>query len=172
MQTAFRAISEEMKHSEENDGNRELDREEKTTIVNRIISVISTTFTPVIPALIGGGMIKAVLSILVLAKLVDPSESTYSILTFISDAPFYFMPVLLAYGAAMKFKCNPILAITMACALLHPSWNGMVEAGESITFWDTSSIGKLLIFCSTDHPECLDYVLCRAICREIFSVSD
>ena len=29
MQTAFRAISEEMKHSEENDGNRELDREEK-----------------------------------------------------------------------------------------------------------------------------------------------
>ena len=80
-------------------------------------------------------MIKAVLSILVLAKLVDPSESTYSILTFISDAPFYFMPVLLAYGAAMKFKCNPILAITMACALLHPSWNGMVEAGESITFF-------------------------------------
>ena len=135
VQTAFRAISEEMKHSEENDGNRELDREEKTTIVNRIISVISTTFTPVIPALIGGGMIKAVLSILVLAKLVDPSESTYSILTFISDAPFYFMPVLLAYGAAMKFKCNPILAITMACALLHPSWNGMVEAGESITFF-------------------------------------
>ena len=135
VQTAFRAISEEMKHSEENDGNRELDREEKTTIVNRIISVISTTFTPVIPALIGGGMIKAVLSILVLAKLVDPSESTYSILTFISDAPFYFVPVLLAYGAAMKFKCNPILAITMACALLHPSWNGMVEAGESITFF-------------------------------------
>ena len=135
VQTAFRAISEEMKHSEENDVNRELDREEKTTIVNRIISVISTTFTPVIPALIGGGMIKAVLSILVLAKLVDPSESTYSILTFISDAPFYFMPVLLAYGAAMKFKCNPILAITMACALLHPSWNGMVEAGESITFF-------------------------------------
>ena len=38
VQTAFRAISEEMKHSEENDGNRELDREEKTTIVNRIIS--------------------------------------------------------------------------------------------------------------------------------------
>ena len=35
----------------------------------------------------------------------------------------------------MKFKCNPILAITMACALLHPSWNGMVEAGESITFF-------------------------------------
>ena len=61
VQTAFRAISEEMKHSEENDGNRELDREEKPTIVNRIISVISTTFTPVIPALIGGGMIKAVL---------------------------------------------------------------------------------------------------------------
>ena len=33
--------------------------EKKPSIITRIISVISTTFTPVIPALIGGGMIKA-----------------------------------------------------------------------------------------------------------------
>lgn len=79
-----------------------------------VISVISTTFTPVIPALIGGGMMKAVLSILVLLNLVNTSESTYEIINFISDAPFYFMPVLLAYGAAIKFNCSPILAMTMS----------------------------------------------------------
>lgn len=66
-----------------------------------IISVISTTFTPVIPALIGGGMIKAVLSILVLCGLSDTS-STYQILNFVSDAAFYFMPVLPTYGAAIQ----------------------------------------------------------------------
>ena len=113
---------------EESDG-------EKPGIVSRIISVISTTFTPVIPALIGGGMIKAVLSILVLFNLVNESSSTYTIITFISDAPFYFMPVLLAYGAAMKFKCSPIMAMTMACALLHPTWTGIVSAGEAVTFF-------------------------------------
>ena len=108
--------------------------EKKPGIINRIISVISTTFTPVIPALIGGGMIKAVLSILVLCGLSDTS-STYTILNFISDAAFYFMPVLLAYGAAIKFECNPVLAMTMACALLHPTWSGLVGAGEAVTFF-------------------------------------
>lgn len=107
---------------------------EKGNIINRIISVISTTFTPVIPALIGGGMIKAVLSILVLCGL-DDSSSTYAILNLISDAAFFFMPVLLAYGAAIKFECNPVLAMTLACALLHPTWTGMVSAGEAVDFF-------------------------------------
>lgn len=110
------------------------EEKEKPGIITNIISVISTTFTPVIPALIGGGMIKAVLSILVLCGL-DDSSSTYAILNLISDAAFYFMPVLLAYGAAIKFECNPVLAMTLACALLHPTWTGMVSAGEGIDFF-------------------------------------
>lgn len=110
------------------------DEKEKPGIITNIISVISTTFTPVIPALIGGGMIKAVLSILVLCGL-DDSSSTYAILNLISDAAFYFMPVLLAYGAAIKFECNPVLAMTLACALLHPTWTGMVSAGEGVNFF-------------------------------------
>lgn len=115
-------------------GSSSAGEEEKTGIITTIISVISTTFTPVIPALIGGGMIKAVLSILVLCGLND-SSSTYAILNLISDAAFYFMPVLLAYGAAIKFECNPVLAMTMACALLHPTWTGIVAAGEGVDFF-------------------------------------
>lgn len=110
------------------------DEKEKTGIITNIISAISTTFTPVIPALIGGGMIKAVLSLLVLCGL-DDSSSTYAVLNLISDAAFYFMPVLLAYGAAIKFECNPVLAMTLACALLHPTWSGMVSAGEGVDFF-------------------------------------
>lgn len=133
VQSVFRAIKSEMKDTPHNDTPET--GGEKPSIVNRIISVISTTFTPVIPALIGGGMIKAVLSILVLFSLVNETSSTYEIINFISDAPFYFMPVLLAYGAAMKFQCSPIMAMTLACALLHPTWNSVVEAGESISFF-------------------------------------
>lgn len=134
VQTTFRVIMDEIGEQTGSKGNQE-EEQEKGSIVNRLISVISTTFTPVIPALIGGGMIKAVLSILVLLNLVDTTGSTYGIINFISDAPFYFMPVLLAYGAAIKFKCSPILAMTMACALLHPTWGGFVAAGEGMTFF-------------------------------------
>ncbi len=109
-------------------------KQEKTSVITAIVSEISTTFTPVIPALIGGGMIKAVLSILILCGL-DDGSSTYALLNLISDAAFYFMPVLLAYGAAIKFECNPVLAMTLSCALLHPNWTAMVGAGESIDFF-------------------------------------
>ncbi len=102
VQSVFRAIQSQMKDVPST--SHEESDEEKGSIVNRIISVISTTFTPVIPALIGGGMIKAVLSILVLFNLVNEASSTYEIINFISDAPFYFMPVLLAYGASQKIQ--------------------------------------------------------------------
>ncbi len=107
----------------------------KNSIINNIVSTISTTFTPVIPALIGCGMIKAVLSILVLLGL-DDQTPTYQLMNFISDAAFYFMPVLLAYGASIKFACNPVLSMTLACALLHPTWNSMVSSGEAINFFN------------------------------------
>lgn len=133
VQSVFRAIQSQMKDVPST--SHEEAKEEKGSVVNRIISVISTTFTPVIPALIGGGMIKAVLSILVLFNLVNEASSTYEIINFISDAPFYFMPVLLAYGASQKFKTSPIMAMTMACALLHPTWSSLVSAGEPLTFF-------------------------------------
>ena len=138
VQTTFRSIKEEMK--EEGSNAEAGEPKEKEGIVNTIISVISTTFTPVIPALIGGGMIKALLSILVLVGWVDDTGSTYQILNFISDAPFYFMPVLLAYGASLKFKCNPIMAMTMAAALLHPTWSGIVAAGEGVSLFGIPAI--------------------------------
>lgn len=140
VQSVFKAIKSQA--GDLNENNIEESNEEKGSIVNRIISVISTTFTPVIPALIGGGMIKAVLSILVLFNLVNETSSTYEIINFISDAPFYFMPILLAYGAAQKFKVSPIMAMTMACALLHPTWSNMVSAGNPLTFF---GIGVVLM---------------------------
>ena len=133
VQSVFKAIKSQA--GDLNSSSESTSTEEKGSIVSRIISVISTTFTPVIPALIGGGMIKAVLSILVLFNLVNETSSTYEIINFISDAPFYFMPVLLAYGAAQKFKTSPIMAMTMACALLHPTWTSLVSAGDSLTFF-------------------------------------
>ena len=40
------------------------------------------------------------------------------VLCVIGAAAFFFLPVLLAYGASLKFECNPILAMTLAGVLL------------------------------------------------------
>ncbi|MDI9228689.1 PTS transporter subunit EIIB, partial [Serratia bockelmannii] len=58
----------------------------KGGVVSRIISVISTTFTPVIPAITGAGMIKALLAILKLAGAIDPAGTTYRLLDTVADA--------------------------------------------------------------------------------------
>ncbi|MEL0554486.1 MULTISPECIES: beta-glucoside-specific PTS transporter subunit IIABC [Enterobacteriaceae] len=103
-------------------------------IVARIISVISTTFTPVIPAITGAGMIKALLAILKLTGAISETSSTWQLLNIIADAAFFFLPVLLAYGASLKFECNPILAMTLAGVLLHPGIGQMLAAGKAVDF--------------------------------------
>ncbi|MFW5393798.1 beta-glucoside-specific PTS transporter subunit IIABC [Yersinia sp. 2544 StPb PI] len=106
----------------------------KNGIFSQIISVISTTFTPVIPAITGAGMIKALLAILKLTGVITASSTTYQLLDTIADAAFFFLPVLLAYGAAIKFECNPILAMTIAGALLHPNLAQMLVKGDAVSF--------------------------------------
>lgn len=98
-------------------------------------SFISSIFAPIVSALAGAGMVKALLSILVAFQLVDTSGQTYIIINMISDAAFAFLPVLLAYTTAQKLKCNPIMAATVAGILVHGTWNSIVAAGEAVTLF-------------------------------------
>nr|WP_225422183.1 PTS transporter subunit EIIC [Lapidilactobacillus achengensis] len=99
-----------------------------------LIALISTIFTPMIPALTGAGMVKAVLSLLVLTGGLSASGQTYQLLNTIADAAFYFMPMLLAYGAAVQFAVNPAMAITVAGILLHPSLQQLFASGKDVHF--------------------------------------
>lgn len=133
VQQAYRVIINKLgKTSENNKSSRE--NKEKGSLLSRFISVISTTFTPMIPAITGAGMIKAVLAILTLTGVLSSDSQTYYLLNTIADAAFFFMPVLLAYGAAMKFECSPILAMTLAGVLLHPNLSSLLASGEAVKF--------------------------------------
>ncbi|APH14170.1 PTS system, beta-glucoside-specific IIABC component family protein [Clostridium sporogenes] len=134
VQTSYRAIINETSGLINSPNKQHNKNVEKENIVSRFISVISTTFTPMIPAITGAGMIKAVLSILSLAGLLSADSQTYYLLDTIADAAFFFMPILLAYGAAIKFECNPILAITIAGALLHPNLASLMTSGKTVYF--------------------------------------
>lgn len=106
----------------------------KTSLISRILDTISRIFTPVIGAIAGAGMIKALLALLVTANLIDKTGQNYYILNFIGDAAFYFMPILLAISAAKQLKCNAYLAVVLAGILLHPNLAELKSAGEAVTF--------------------------------------
>ena len=108
--------------------------DKETGIINRILGTITAIFTPVIPALAGSGMIKALLAVLKLFGLVDVDSQTYVYLSFLSDTVFYFLPVILAYSAAKRFKCSPYLAAVLGASLLHPSFSAL-NTGDPVAFF-------------------------------------
>ena len=122
------------KLQEEKDGG-EKGRDDRK-LVARLVDTLSGIFTPILPAITAAGMIKAILALLVAFNLADKNGDTYRVLSFMADAAFYFLPILLASSAAKKFKCNPYLAMMLGGILLHPDFVNMVaaskESGEAI----------------------------------------
>lgn len=98
-------------------------------VINAILDSIAGCVSPCVIALIGGGMLKVFLLLLVQAHLLTPESETYITISFVSDAPFYFLPVMIGATAAKKFGANMILGMTLGAALIHPTFVAMVAEG-------------------------------------------
>lgn len=96
-----------------------------------VLDGIAGCVSPVVIALIGGGMIKVVLLLLVQLGLLTEKAGTYVTLSFVADAPFYFLPVLVGAAAAKKFGANIYLGMTLGAALLSPTFVDLVNATGS-----------------------------------------
>lgn len=103
----------------------------------RLIGFISSSVTPLIPGLIAGGMLKVVLLLVVTFLSPEFAESSsHQLLSAIADAPFYFMPLIVAYGAATKLGGTPVYSIVAAAALLHVNYTGLVtEAATNVNLF-------------------------------------
>ena len=109
---------------------------EKKGPVTVVIDFVSGTFQPIIPALSGAGMLKALMALLVLFGAIDSTSQTYAIFNFFADAVFYFLPIMIAFCEAQKLQCNPILAAAVAGIMMHPNWAAMVTAGDPVRFFE------------------------------------
>lgn len=109
---------------------------EKKGIVNTVIDFVAGTFQPIIPALSGAGMVKAIMALLVVFHLISTESQTYYMLNVFADGVFYFLPMLLAFCEAQKLRCNPVLAAGVAAMLLHPNWLSLVTAAEPVRFFE------------------------------------
>lgn len=109
--------------------------EEKDTFINRVLGGITEIFQPIIPVISGSGMIKALLALLNVFHILDVESTTYLLISTFADAAFYFLPVLLAFTSARKFKVSPYIAAVTVAILIHPTFNGLVASGEAITYF-------------------------------------
>lgn len=103
------------------------DTEEESSggsIFNRLIDILSGCFQPFLGALAAAGMVKGFNALLVFLKLYSNTSGTYTMLNGIGDAIFYFMPVILGYTSAKKFKLHPMVGIVIGSALCYPAVQG------------------------------------------------
>ncbi|MFL2072881.1 beta-glucoside-specific PTS transporter subunit IIABC [Marinilactibacillus psychrotolerans] len=141
------------------DSNDSVEDNQSGNIFDRAIDIISSIFTPVLPALIGAGMLRGLLMLAVQLGL-DNSSGVYIILNSVADSVFYFLPVLLAYTSARKFKANPFLAVVIAGSLIHPSIINLVNEETAISFLGIPVV--LMSYTSTVLPIILaSYLLAK-----------
>lgn len=121
----------------DSDNPNEGEAEEKKSgnLLIRFFNVISSIFNPIIIALAGAGMTKALLVLLSQYHILDADGSTYKILSAAGNSVFYFLPLFLAISAARVFKVNQFVSLAIVASLLEPNFVGLVtENGTTVDF--------------------------------------
>lgn len=124
-------------------------------LFTRFIKVVSEIFLPIIPVLVGSGLLMALNNVLTAPKIFDPELSLIEmypawtgfaeIVNLLSAAAFAFLPVLVGFTATKVFGGNPYLGLTMGAAMVFPSLvNGYNVAAAlqdgTMTYWDVFGI--------------------------------
>ncbi len=110
------------------------EKEDNRSQISKILESIASIFQPIIPAITGAGLIKALMALLVVMGVLQNTSQTYTILNAFADAAFYFMPLLLSVSCAKKFKCNQGTAMALAGILVYPSFISLLGSGEAVRF--------------------------------------
>lgn len=97
----------------------------KKNILSAVMDALQGIFAPILAPLAGAGILQGITILLATLELIPTGNAEEGILLTISNAVFYFMPILLAYSSANYFGASPCLAATVAGFLIHPE---LIEA--------------------------------------------
>lgn len=114
-------------------------------ILDLFLDTVSGIFVPFIPAVVCCGLLQGVLYSIASFGWISMESPEYTFFYTCANTAFYFMPILIAFSAGKRFKCNPYVAAALGAALVHPTFTGL--AGQTvqlfgvipITFADYSS---------------------------------
>lgn len=146
---------------------------EKTSVLSKVFEIISGSFSPLIPAMAGSGMLKALLTVLTMLGWMSDTSDTYLILSAAGNAVFYFLPIFLGITLGMKLKANPYVAGVIGAALMEPNFTGLMDKGSDISFLGIPvvmmnySASVFPIFISISIYAVLDKLLKKIILKDL-----
>ncbi|MBP2642481.1 MAG: beta-glucoside transporter subunit [Firmicutes bacterium] len=95
--------------------------EAKKGLFAAFLDIIMGVISPILGLLAASGIIKGINTILLLTKVLTDKDGTYLILNAIGDSLFYFLPIILGYTAAKKFKLKEMVGMTLGGVLIYPT---------------------------------------------------
>ena len=139
--TVVETYNEVMKLKNGNNSNKENNISEDKSSVNKkekikigafILDFIVGVFQPLIPPMAGAGVFKSLLLLAAMIGILDKESNTYSVFLLMSDAVFFFLPILVADSVASKLKVNRLVAIACVSVLLLPQLTTMINEGTTL----------------------------------------
>lgn len=89
--------------------------------VSVLIDVISGVIQPTLGVLAATGIIKGLLALFDFLGWIPSTSGTYQVWYAVADGFFYFLPIILGYTAAKKFKMNEFIGMALGIALCYPN---------------------------------------------------
>lgn len=122
--------TEELKEVVANSGN----------VFTRSIKVLADIFVPLIPILVGGGLLMALNNVLTAKNLFGElslvgqypqMEGLAGLINLLASAPFAFLPILVGFTATKRFGGNEFLGAGIAMAMLSPDLVNFYQMAEA-----------------------------------------
>ena len=144
--------------------------------IMRMFGFISGCMTPLLPGLLGCGMIKVLLTILTNFAGMSTGTSTYTILYSMGDCFMYFLPIFLCYTAAKKSGGNPVLWMIVGATLVYPNLISLlggntVELGTFLGMNSTTLFG-LPVICASYTSSVLPIMLMVPVMKWVEEFAD
>ncbi|MBQ9647771.1 MAG: PTS glucose transporter subunit IIA [Oscillospiraceae bacterium] len=85
------------------------------------VSIVTGVFTPFLGVFCACGILKGILALLTTLGALNGEGGTYNILYSLADSAFYFLPPILGYTAAKRFKLPEMEGLLIGLAMVYPS---------------------------------------------------
>lgn len=108
--------------------------EKKPNLLVRALNTLASCVTPYLYAIVAGGMIKGIISLITAIGLVSSKSDVITVLSAVGDAPFYFMPFLVGFAAAKRFKVKEVFGIMIAGILMYSTFMSPAEGVSAYRF--------------------------------------
>lgn len=95
--------------------------------VDAVFDYISGTMSPILPAFIAGGFFKMLATVLGPGSLnlISAESDLSTLLTFMGDAGFYFLPIIVGISSSMKLNMPWSYGAYIGAIMLHPTFTAL-----------------------------------------------